>query len=366
MWTKDQQKVIDLRNRNILVSAAAGSGKTAVLVERIITMITDKEKPVDIDKLLVVTFTNAAAAEMRERIHKAIEKKIDEEPDNLHLRKQGTLVRNAQITTLHSFCQNLIRNHFNEIDVDPAFRIGDEVELKLLQSDVLDQIFEEHYEREEETGEYKDPAFLNLVECYSSGKSDEGLRDILLQLYTFAMSYPWPEKWLLKQKENFSISSLEEMEEKEWMQLLKEYVNRMVAEALAKNTAALQLVNSPNGPYMYADALNSDREYLERLENAALYEEKYGAICSMEWKRLSTKKDVDVDADKREDVKNLRNETKDIIKKLQPQFFFQQPELMLEDMTQLSEPMSKLVDLTLELKYAYQAAKEEGLRLQER
>ena len=359
MWTKEQQKVIDLRNRNILVSAAAGSGKTAVLVERIITMITDKEHPVDIDKLLVVTFTNAAAAEMRERIHNAIEKKIDEEPDNLHLRKQGTLVRNAQITTFHSFCQNLIRNHFNEIDVDPAFRIGDEVELKLLQSDVLDQIFEEHYERDEETGEYKDPAFLELVECYSSGKSDEGLRELLLQLYTFAMSYPWPEKWLLKQKDNFSLSSLEEMEETEWMQLLKEYVNRMVEEALVKNTEALNIVRSPSGPYMYEDALISDREYLERLESADSYEEKFLAICGMEWKRLSTKKDVDIDLDKREDAKKLRNESKDIIKKLQPQFFFQEPAMMLEDMQKLEVPMSKLVDLTLELKHAYDAAKEE-------
>ena len=131
-WTKEQQQVISLRNRNILVSAAAGSGKTAVLVERIITMISDEEHPVDIDKLLVVTFTNAAAAEMSERIATALEKKVEEDPDNMYLRRQVTLVRNAHICTFHSFCQSVIRNHFHTIGIDPSFRIGDETELKLL------------------------------------------------------------------------------------------------------------------------------------------------------------------------------------------------------------------------------------------
>lgn len=145
-WTAEQQKVIDVRNRNILVSAAAGSGKTAVLVERIITMISDEKKPVDIDKLLVVTFTNAAAAEMSERIATALEKKVEKDPDNMFLRRQVNLVRNAHICTFHSFCQSVIRNHFNEIGLDPSFRIGDETELKLLQNDVMNDMFEEHYE----------------------------------------------------------------------------------------------------------------------------------------------------------------------------------------------------------------------------
>ena len=130
-WTREQQQVIDLRKRNILVSAAAGSGKTAVLVERIIKMITEGEHPVDIDRLLVVTFTNAAAAEMRERIGAAIEKALEEHPDSEHLQRQLTLIHNAQITTIDSFCLYVIRNHFHEIDLEPDFRIGDEGELKL-------------------------------------------------------------------------------------------------------------------------------------------------------------------------------------------------------------------------------------------
>ena len=130
-WTEEQQKVIDLRNRNILVSAAAGSGKTAVLVERIITMLTDEQNPVDVDQLLIVTFTEAAAAEMKERIRIAIEKKLDENPGNEHLMQQAMLIHSAQITTIHSFCLSVIRDNFHAIDIDPGFRVGEEGELKL-------------------------------------------------------------------------------------------------------------------------------------------------------------------------------------------------------------------------------------------
>ena len=144
-WTSEQQQVIDLRERNILVSAAAGSGKTAVLVERIIQMLTDAEYPVDVDRLLIVTFTEAAAAEMKERIREAIEKSLEEHPENVHLQRQATLIHSAQITTIHSFCLSVIRDHFHELDIDPRFRIAEEGELKLLKQDVLDELLEERY-----------------------------------------------------------------------------------------------------------------------------------------------------------------------------------------------------------------------------
>ena len=125
-WTEKQQQVIDSRNRNLLVSAAAGSGKTAVLVERIIQMISEGDHPLDIDQLLVMTFTNAAAAEMRERIGAAVEKKLKEHPEDEHLWLQAALIPQAMITTIDSFCLNIIRSHFNSLDIDPSFRIGDE------------------------------------------------------------------------------------------------------------------------------------------------------------------------------------------------------------------------------------------------
>ena len=188
-WTSAQQKVIDTRNKNVLVSAAAGSGKTAVLVERIISMITQGENPLDIDHLLVVTFTNAAAAEMRTRIGKAIDEKLRNEPDNTHLQRQMSLLQSAQITTIHSFCLNVIRNYFYRIDLDPSFKIAEESEITLMKSDVIADVLERWYEEGRED-------FHEFIESYSRSKSDEPIEDLILKLYDFSMSNPWPKKWL--------------------------------------------------------------------------------------------------------------------------------------------------------------------------
>ena len=188
-FTKEQQQVIDSRGKNLLVSAAAGSGKTAVLVERIIRLVTDPEHPLDIDHLLVVTFTNAAAAEMRERIGAAIERELSSHPGNVHLQRQQTLLHNAQITTIHSFCLFVIRNYFHRIGLEPDARVGDEGELKLMRQDVLKDLLEEYYQKE-------DPEFLRLSETLATGKSDEKLKEAVLELYEFAMSDPWPKEWL--------------------------------------------------------------------------------------------------------------------------------------------------------------------------
>ena len=163
-WTKEQQEVIRLRDRNILVSAAAGSGKTAVLVERILSKITDKEHPVDIDRLLIMTFTRAAAGEMKERISAAIE--------NEHLQRQTTLLHTAQITTIDGFCAYIIRNYFHLIGLDPGYRTADEGELKLLRGDVVKALLEEYYAR-------KDEKFQKFVECFATGKSDENLGNLI-------------------------------------------------------------------------------------------------------------------------------------------------------------------------------------------
>ena len=216
-WTSEQQQVIDLRKRNILVSAAAGSGKTAVLVERIVKMITDKEHPVDIDHLLIVTFTNAAAAEMRERIGNAIEKALEEQPGEEHLQRQLTLIHNAQITTIDSFCLYVVRNHFHEIDLEPNFRIGDEGELKLLREDVLGRVLEENYEDPTE-------AFEDFTEGYASGRTDAALNEMILQLYDFSRSYPWPEKWLDSFSGAYQVKDREALDQAVWLKPLTENI----------------------------------------------------------------------------------------------------------------------------------------------
>lgn len=368
-WTEEQQKVISLRNRNILVSAAAGSGKTAVLVERIITMISDSENPVDIDKLLVVTFTNAAAAEMSERISAALEKKVEQDPENMFLRRQVTLVRNAHICTFHSFCQSVIRNHFNEIGIDPGFRIGDETELTLMKNDVMEALFEKHYAEYEEKKEHaakkgevltqEEQAFVTLLESYSDNKTDEGLRSMVLELYQFSMSYPWPEQWLDKNKEAFQIQNLEEMEQSPWMQFLLEYLVQIVGDVREENRRALELCVQPDGPDMYQDALLDDGDYIEQIAACKTYGEFSLALSSHKWARLSTKKSDTVDADKRNLVKSIRDQIKKTLDDVKKQFFFQDAEQMLLDMQALALPMDTLMELTKEFKWEYQKAKEE-------
>ena len=169
-WTNEQKQAIEEKGSNILVAAAAGSGKTAVLVERIINRILNDK--IDIDKLLVVTFTNAAASEMRERILDAIYKKIEEDPSNIELQRQITLLNKASICTIHSFCLDVIRNNFYEINISPNFRIGDTAEIELLKEEVLDELFEDLYLKE-------DKGFLKLLEIYTSYKDDEPLKDIV-------------------------------------------------------------------------------------------------------------------------------------------------------------------------------------------
>ena len=351
-WTEEQQKVISLRNCNILVSAAAGSGKTAVLVERIITKITEGESPIDIDRLLVVTFTNAAAGEMRERVQNAIEKKLELEPDNVHLQKQANLVRNAQITTLHSFCQNVIKNHFNEIDLDPGFRIGDEAELKLIKQEVLEALFEQWYEMGEEN-------FLALIECYATNKSDQPVMEMVKSLYEFSMSYPWPEKWLDDKMKSFEITTIEEMEKSSWLNYMLTYIEEMGRGALKKSQKALKITKSPGGPFMYEEALVSDIAFLEAFVQAGSYSEKSTILLENKWKRLSAKKDDSVIGEKREQVKELRESVKKAVESLEKQFFFQDVQAMLEDIIGLKDTMSTLVALTKSFKMAYEAKKEE-------
>ena len=186
-FTPEQQKVIELHHCNILVSAAAGSGKTAVLVERIIRMVCDEEHPVDIDRLLIVTFTNAAAAEMRERIALGISAKLDEKPESEHIQKQAALLHNAQITTIDSFCLFLLRNHFNEIGLDPAFRVADEGEVKLMQQEVLQELIEDGYR---EGGE----SFRFCVEFFCHGGREKVLEQHILNLSRFRRNGFWPER----------------------------------------------------------------------------------------------------------------------------------------------------------------------------
>ena len=349
-WTTEQQQVIDLRNRNILVSAAAGSGKTAVLVERIVKIITDKNHPVDIDHLLIVTFTNAAAAEMRERIGNAIEKALDEQPGNEHLLRQLTLIHNAQITTIDSFCLYVVRNHFHEIDLEPNFRIGDEGELKLLREDVLGRVLEQNYEEPSE-------AFSDFVEGYASGRTDAALNEMILQLYEFSRSYPWPEKWLDSFVGAYRIETREELDRAEWLAPLTENICFVLKDCEQLLKQALAITQQDDGPDMYEKAVQSDLEKYESLSRLTSFCELSGALSDIKYDRLASSRGFEGNPDKLELVKSLREQAKDVVKKLCKQYFFCSPEMMIEQLERTEPMLEEVVRLTKQFADEFAAAK---------
>lgn len=349
-WTTEQQQVIDLRNRNILVSAAAGSGKTAVLVERIVKIITDKNHPVDIDHLLIVTFTNAAAAEMRERIGNAIEKALDEQPGDEHLLRQLTLIHNAQITTIDSFCLYVVRNHFHEIDLEPNFRIGDEGELKLLREDVLGRVLEQNYEEPSE-------AFSDFVEGYASGRTDAALNEMILQLYEFSRSYPWPEKWLDSFVGAYRIETREELDRAEWLAPLTENICFVLKDCEQLLKQALAITQQDDGPDMYEKAVQSDLEKYEGLSRLTSFCELSEALSDIKYDRLASSRGFEGDSDKLELVKSLREQAKDVVKKLCKQYFFCSPEMMIEQLERTEPMLEEVVRLTKQFADEFAAAK---------
>lgn len=339
-FTKSQQLVIDSRHENILVSAAAGSGKTAVLVERIIQMISREKDPVDIDRLLIVTFTKAAASEMRERISNGIGERLAKHPENQHLQRQSALLHNAQITTIDSFCLFVIRNHFQEIGLDPAFRVADEGEVKLLMQDAMEEVLEEAYSEKKES-------FCRLVEGYCPGKKDTFLEEQMKDLYRFAMSYPWPEKWLLQHKMDYHVQSKEELLGSDLIRYLEDYLKQTFEECRNQMTLCHQICLQPDGPYMYAENVENTLSQVEKLCEMDSYEAYSQAINNVTFERLSSKKDESVSADKRNWAQTIRNQVKEQLKKIQERFFMQSIEGIWNQMNKMDSIVQELVDLTL-------------------
>lgn len=354
-WTEEQQKVISLRDRNILVSAAAGSGKTAVLVERILSKITDPEAPVDIDRLLIMTFTRAAAGEMKERISSAIESALYEDPDNEHLQRQSTLLHTAQITTIDGFCAYIIRNYFHLIGLDPGYRTADEGELKLLREDVTGKLLEDYYSEKQEKYE-------KFVECFASGKDDEALGGMIQKLYEMAMSNPFPEEWLDACLDDYKIETTEELRETKCIKLLwKAAVDELeTAEHLARE--ARKLCDAPDGPNLYGEALDSDLLFIRKLKKTA-EERDYNVLAQLlekpSFARLSGKKMPEADEQKKQRIKELREEEKEILREL-GQKYFQGTEEEILDMLKCSrEPLEMLVELTRQFAERFSKAKRE-------
>ena len=349
-WTEDQQRVIDLRDRNILVSAAAGSGKTAVLVERIITMLTSGGHPMDVDRLLIVTFTEAAASEMKERIRGAIEKKLMERPDDEHLKQQATLIHNAYITTIHSFCLSVVRDHFPVIGIDPSFRIGEEGELKLLRQDVLREMLEERYQE-------GSSRFLDFTLAYGSGRNDKKIEELILRIYDYSRSYPDPEAWITRCVKAYEAETLEELEDSEMVRLAMENTAEYLKEAGELLDAGLSVCQEADGPAAYETTLLKDRQVVEGMLTVHDFGEMARIVKGVSWARLAANKDKTVSEEKTAQVKAIRDEVKGIVKDLAGQYFYQDAEGMIEDIKACRPAMEELAQLVREFSDRYEEKK---------
>lgn len=348
-YTEDQQKVIDLRDCNILVSAAAGSGKTAVLTERIVKRVCDKTNPVWIDRMLIVTFTNAAAAEMRERIGVALRKQLDCEPGNDHLRKQITLLNHAQITTIDSFCLYLLRNHFHEIHLDPAFRIADDGEMKLLRQEVLEEYLEKKYEE-------GDASFLQLVEQYASAGKEDILKDIILCVYDYSQSQPFPQEYLNELL--MEISSEQTGISSTLQNAMYEYEKSMLEECILLTEEAIKLCRMPKGPYHYVEALEDDLKFYRQLQEETAYEKREPIYREHKFKTLSRSKVTDLDELLKDSVKEIRDKRcKKIVEEIKKRFYYASLPQILLDNNMAGESLSTFIKLALDFTSAFEAQK---------
>lgn len=338
-WTDEQKRVIETRGKNLLVSAAAGSGKTAVLSERIISMLTDEKEPVSIDRLLVMTFTKAAAAEMRERISSKLREKIREDKGNRHLRMQAALLPRARIATIDSVCSNLIKQNYQSLDIDPTFRVADEGELKLLKRDIIREILEEKY------GE-RDESFQLLEESISGGRSDEGLYELILRTYEFIRSYPFEESVFNKISKETEKENKNEAEGLPWMDFMLSYIREEVSEYERLLEAARGLCEDPSGPSPYLPAVEEALETAERLKKAEGYRELQNEVLSCEFSRLKAIRSGSCDEELKEAVKAVRNGFKDSVKAMASEFFSQDEGLLMENTGKAAAAVGALIELT--------------------
>ena len=349
-WTKEQEQVIAARGCNLLVSAAAGSGKTAVLVERIITRLTEGENPLDVDQLLVVTFTEAAAAEMKERIRGAIEKKLETDPDNAHLQRQATLIHHAKITTIHSFCLSVIRDYFHTIDLEPGFRTMEEGERKLLMQEVMENLLEEEYAKGESS-------FTDFVEMASTGRDDKKVEELILELYEFSRSNPDPEEWLLDSIEGYESVKSEPWGTLPFVEAAVEHTKATLEDMESELRYAAELCEEPDGPAAYADTISSDIGLIRSLRSEETFGELQEQIAGASFARLAANKDKSVSEEKTAFVKSLRDQVKKELSALKEQFFYETEADLKEDMEQAAPFAGELVRLTIAFGRAFEEKK---------
>ncbi|WP_034422323.1 helicase-exonuclease AddAB subunit AddA [Thermanaerosceptrum fracticalcis] len=355
-WTREQETAIYYRGENILVAAAAGAGKTAVLVERIIQRVLDSTQPVDVDKLLVVTFTNAAAQEMRERINSALTRRYQDNPTDKHLQRQLLLLSRASISTLHAFCLEIIRQNYYQLSLpgglalDPRFRIADDTEAMLLQLEVLEELFEDKYTEEDEI-------FLELVEGFGGERDDKILQDLVLKLYEFSRSQPRPSLWLAHVEHSFQANLEDEITQSLFHNMLESIIIPL-EDGLEKLKEAQRLALSPGGPALYNKNLTEEIHLLEDIlaKGKVSWQAVYEAMQGFRFNSLKPCR-AEVDEALKKQVQELRDEVKKSLQQLQQEYFNRSPVEMLQDMRDMAPLMGALCHLVEEFSFRFLKAK---------
>lgn len=341
-WTDAQQKAISCRGGTVLVSAAAGSGKTAVLVQRVIDILTDREHPVDANKILVVTFSNAAAEEMRQRIHSRLSELIAQNPADSYLMRQRTLLSAAHISTVHSFCLDLVRANFQLLDIPADFRLGSDSEIKLLEEDIAKETIEQNYEE-------NDGRFSDLVELVSSGRDDKGLLDTLKRLYAFVRSHPFYQDWL--NEKLLMYDDTIPVAETVWGKVILSYARDAAAYAQSQIKRAIcEMEGDPVMEKAYISAFESDLSQVESLLCELSYG-KWDDICDMlsglKFERLGALRNYEDDS-KKELVQRLRKTAQVVLKELSEKLFCVDEEGFSEDIRFLRPRIETLFELVLD------------------
>ena len=345
-WTKEQEKAIYQKGDNILVAAAAGSGKTAVLVERIVNKIINEK--IDVDKLLVVTFTNAAATEMRERVLDAIYKKLEDNPDNLMLQKQIVLLNKSHISTIHAFCLEVIKNNFYKTDISPNFRLANTPEIELLKMEVLEEVFDNLYEEKNEN-------FIKLIDTYCVYRSDDNLKEIILKIYRYIQSMPYPEEWLEKQVEKFNLDLEQDFSKTVWGQLLIKEAKEDIEETInmLKNVAKkLQLEIDLNKWYLI---INDDISGLEEIAEMENWDDFYIKMQDLKFKTWA--QDRKIVSELKDNAKAVRDKVKAKIDDLKNKIFIYDSKQANNDIFAMYETLKEIKNVILKFISEYQKAK---------
>ena len=351
-WTDEQLYAINWREGNLLVSAAAGTGKTAVLVGRIMSLIKDGQNPVDINRLLVVTYTNAAAAEMRERIRAELLSEVSRNPTSAYLRRQLALLSDASIGTIHSFCLNVVREHFYLVGLDPGFRLADETEAQIIQAEVLDSLMEEKYKGTDE-------GFFDLVDIYGGERDDEGLKELILKLFRFSRSLPQPERWLdqVAGMWNHRFSSVDDCA---WCEELKLAISVELKGCIQEIQRAVGLCSRPGGPANYVPTLEQDLKMLEGLLKACAktWGEMEEVFAGVSFARLKgTRNNDGISSELQEQVKEIREQVKERVNAIRGEILSKGSERRMEEVRRMAPTVQALVTLVKQFAEMYLAAK---------